>query len=117
MLREVNKMPVGSLARIISLIANIAAPTAVLNNQVTLGAGATPLVGAPTPCKSVTIENPNGNNVVYVGNAAVAIGTGYRLLPGPAVNTQGTVSMDIDDLSKVYVLGTLGNIISYLAVN
>ena len=88
----------------------IAPPSAVLNGQVTIAAPRTPLA-ASTPIKSVTIENPSTNAVVYVGNNAVVVGDGYRLWPG------ATVSLDIDDLNKVYVTGTAGNVVSYIAVN
>jgi len=89
----------------------IQTPTAVLNGQVTIAAPSVPLAAVATTIKSVTIENVSTNAVVYVGNATVAAGNGYRLQPG------ATVSMDIDDLNKVYVTGTVGNIVSYLAVN
>ncbi|MCJ7560482.1 hypothetical protein MUO79_07670 [Candidatus Bathyarchaeota archaeon] len=92
---------------------NIATPTAVLNGQVTLTG--TPardqLAAVATPIKSVTIENPATNAVVYVGNNAVVVANGYRLQPG------ATVSLDIDDLNKVNVTGTAGNVVSYIAVN
>ena len=85
-------------------------PTQVLNGQVTIAAPSVPLA-ASTPIKSVTIENPSTNAVVYVGNDAVTAANGYRLQPG------ATVSLDIDDLNKVYVTGTVGQIVSYIAVN
>ena len=83
-------------------------PTVVLEGNVTLAAAAAPLAANPTPCKSVTIESPDTNAVVNVGNAATQR---YQLQPG------ATVSLDIDDLNKVYVAGTPGNIVSYIAVN
>jgi hypothetical protein len=88
-------------------------PTQVLNGQVTIAAPTAPSVplAASTPIKSVTIENPSTNAVVYVGNDAVTAANGYRLQPG------ATVSLDIDDLNKVYVTGTVGQIVSYIAVN
>jgi len=86
-------------------------PTQVLNGQVTIAAPRVPLAAVSTPIKSVTIENPSTNAVVYVGNDAVTAADGYRLQPG------ATVSLDIDDLNKVYVTGTAGNVVSYLAVN
>lgn len=88
----------------------IIAPSAVLNGQVMIAAPRVPLAGA-TPIKSVTIENPSTSAVVYVGNNAVTAANGYRLQPG------ATVSMDIDDLNKVNVTGTVGNVVSYIAVN
>lgn len=85
-------------------------PTVVQNGQVTVAATSQPLSATSVTIKSVTIENLNTNNVVWVGNSAVAVGTGYGLRPG------ANVSFDIDDLSKVYVVGTAGNVITYLAV-
>lgn len=91
----------------------IAPPSTVLDNPlVTIALPRVPLTAVSTPCKSVTIENPSTNNVVYVGNQGIVVGgPGYRLWPG------ATVSMDIDDLNKVYVTGTVGNDVSYIAVN
>ena len=86
-------------------------PTTVLSGQFILVLAASPLVAVATPVKSVTIENLSTNAVVWVGPAGVTAGTGYGLRPG------ATVSMDIDDLNKVYVIGTVGNVVSYLAVN
>lgn len=91
---------------------SLASPSTVYNGQVTLtGTPAVNALAAATTIKSVTIENVSTNAVVYVGNATVTTANGYRLQPG------ATVSMDIDNLSKVYVTGTAGNIVSYIAVN
>ena len=104
--------PVPAINNVVVALNAIQTPTAVLNGQVTLtGTPARdPLAAVATPIKSVTIENPSTNAVVYVGNVAVTILLGYRLQPG------ATVSLDIDDLNKVYVTGTAGNVVSYLAV-
>jgi len=83
-------------------------PTAVLEGNVVLAVAAAPLIAANTPCKSVTIESVSTNAVANVGNAA---NQRYQLRPG------ATVSIDIDNLNKVYVSGTAGNIVSYIAVN
>lgn len=93
--------------------ANLVSPTTVISGQVTLtGTPAiNPLAALSTPCKSVTVESVNTNTVVYVGNAAVTTLNGYNLQPG------ATASLDIDDLNKVNVTGTAGNVVSYLAVN
>lgn len=89
----------------------IQTPTTVLSGQFTLVAATSPLVAVATPIKSVTIENVSTNAVVWVGPDGVTALTGYGLRPG------ATVSMDIDDLNKVYVTGTVGNVVSYVAVN
>ena len=89
---------------------NAATPTTVLSGQFILVLAASPLVAVATPIKSVTIENLSTNAVVWVGPAGITALTGYGLRPG------ATVSMDIDDLNKVYVIGTVGNTVTYLAV-
>lgn len=88
---------------------DVKAPTTVYNGWVTVAATAQPL-STSTTIKSVTIENVSTNNVVYVGNSSVTVANGYALRPGLSV------SLDINDLNKVYVIGTAGNIVTYLAV-
>ena len=107
-------MPEGNadpLAILTTISTNLTTPTTVLSGQFTLVLAASPLVAVATPIKSVTIENVSTNAVVWVGPAGVTALTGYGLRPG------ATVSMDIDDLNKVYVIGTVGNVVSYIAVN
>lgn len=103
--------PITAINNIVVALSAVQTPTAVLNGQVTIAAPRVPLVAVATAIKSVTIESPSTNDRVYVGNATVVAGNGYCLQPG------ATVSMDIDDLNKVYVTGTVGNVVSYLAVN
>jgi len=86
------------------------APTTIYSGQVVVAIVAAPLSAVSVPIKSVTIENISTNNVVYVGNATVTAANGYALRPG------ATISLDIDDLNKGYVIGTAGNIVTYLAV-
>jgi hypothetical protein len=106
---EGNADPLTILATInANLTTLLTTPDAVLEGTVTLAAAAAPLIVASTLCKSVTIENVSTNDVVNVGNAATQR---YALQPG------ATVSMDIDNLNKVYVSGTAGNIVTYIAVN
>ena len=85
-------------------------PSAIYNGWVTVAAVRAALA-VSTTIKSVTIENVSTNAVVYVGNATVTVANGYALRAG------ATVSMDVDDLAKVYVIGTAGNVITYIAVN
>lgn len=96
------------LTAIQTLITQLQTPTVVLEGNVTLAVAAAPLTAAVTPCKSVTIESVSTNAVVSVGNAA---NQRYQLRPG------ATISLDIDDLNKVYVIGTVGNVVTYIAVN
>jgi hypothetical protein len=94
------------------IFSSIQSPSTVYNGQVTLtGTPAVNALAAATTIKSVTIENVSTNATVYVGNATVTIANGYALRPG------ATISLDIDSLSKVYVIGTAGNIVTYIAVN
>lgn len=92
------------------VIAGIIAPATVLNGQVIIAAPRVPLSAVATAIQSVTVESVGTNDVVYVGNATVTAANGYRLQPG------ATVSLDIDDLNKVNVTGTVGNVVSYIAV-
>lgn len=106
---EGNADPLAILATInVNLTTLLTTPTAVLEGTVTLAVAAAPLIAANTPCKSVTIESVSTNAVVNVGNNVTQR---YQLRPG------ATVSLDIDNLNKVYVSGTLGQIVSYIAVN
>ena len=86
-------------------------PTVIFNGWIVVAAIRAPLSAVAVPIKSVTLENVSTNDVVYVGNATVTVLNGYGLRAG------ATVSLDIDDLNKVYVIGTAGNVITYIAVN
>lgn len=109
---EGNADPLVILATInANLTTLLTTPTTVLSGQFTLVAAASPLIAVATPIKSVTIENLSTNAVVWVGPAGVTALTGYGLRPG------AIVSIAIDDLNKVYVAGTAGNVVSYIAVN
>jgi hypothetical protein len=103
-------MPEASDAYGATLLATVQTPTAVLNGQVTIAAPRVPLSAVVVPIKSVTVENVSTNAVVWVGNATVVAANGYGLRPG------ASVSMNIDDLNKVYVTGTVGNVVTYIAV-
>lgn len=82
----------------------------IYNGHVTIAATAAPLSATSVTIKSVTIENVSTNSVVWVGNSAVTAANGYGLRAG------AIISIAVDDLSKVYVIGTAGDIITYLAV-
>lgn len=88
----------------------IPAPTEILSGQVTLtGAAQQFPVGA---CQSVTIESADANAIVSIGNAGTV-----TLLNGYVLRGGRTVSIDIDNLSRIWVIGTVGQIITYIAVN
>lgn len=88
----------------------IVSPTAVIEGQVTLTGAAQQLPNEP--CMSVTLENVNTNNVVYVGHdTTLTVANGYPLRPG------ATVSMDIDNANRIWVIGTAAQVIGYIGVN
>lgn len=104
-------MPEGNanpLVILATINTNLTTPTTVLEGNVTLAVAAAPLSATSVPCKSVTIENVNTNNVVNVGNATTQR---YQLRAG------ATISIAIDDLNKVYVSGTVAQVITFIAVN
>ena len=85
-------------------------PTAVIEGQVTLTGAAQQLPNEP--CRSVTLENVSTNAVVCIGHDnAVTLLNGYRLQPG------ATWSLAIDNVNRVWVIGTALQIISYGGVN
>lgn len=86
------------------------AGSTIYNGWVTVAAVAAPLSDTSVTIQSVTIENVSTNNVVYVGNSTVTVANGYALRPGY------TISLDINDLNTVYVIGTAGNIVTYIAI-
>jgi hypothetical protein len=87
-----------------------ASPTAVVEGQVTLTGAAQQLPA--DACKSVTLENPSTNAVVCVGHDnAVTLANGYRLQPG------ATWSLAIDNVNRIWVIGTAAQVISYGGVN
>lgn len=112
-------MPRGSLANptggTIDTITNTVAteevsPTEVIEGQWTLTGVAEEL--PDEPCKSVTFENPSTNDLVVLGHDdALTMLNGYRLQPG------ATVSMDIDNVNRVWVIGPVDDVISYIGVN
>ena len=105
------RMNFDPLAILTSILFALTSPTTVFNGWVTVAIVRAPLVAVATTIKSVTIENLSTNNVVYVGNATVTAANGYALRAG------ANISIAIDDLNKIYVIGTAGNIVTYIAVN
>ena len=85
-------------------------PTEIVEGQVTMTGAAQQFPA--DPCKSITIENPSTNAVVYIGHDnTVAADNGYRLQPG------ATVNLAIDNASRVWCIGTIDEVISYIGVN
>ena len=106
-------MPAGSQGLrklMLQVITWLTTPTAVVEGQVTLTGAAQQLPA--DPCKSVTFENPSANAVVCIGHDnTVTLLNGYRLQPG------ATWSIAIDNVNRVWVIGTAAQIISYGGVN
>ena len=94
-------MPFGSLTEVL--------PTTPVGGQVTLTGGADQLPNLP--CKSITIENPNTNDVVYLDDSTVAVGASYRIQPG------ATISLAVDNANRIFVLGTATQTITYITVS
>lgn len=85
-------------------------PTEIIEDQITLTGIAQQLPNEP--CKGVTLENPIANAVVCVGHDnTVTLLNGYRLQPG------ATWSLAIDNVNRIWVIGTATQIISYGGVN
>lgn len=100
---------VALLAQLVAISAQLSTPTAIIEGQVTLTGVAQQLPNEP--CVSVTLENPSANAVVCIGHDnSVTLANGYRLQPG------ATVSMDIDNANRVWVIGTVTQVISYIGV-
>lgn len=78
----------------------ILAPGTIVGNGVTTvtTAGTRVVLGASTTIKSVTVRALKTNTgLIYVGSATVAAANGFQLSP------QETVSIDIDNLTKVNI--------------
>lgn len=108
-------MPVGSLGRIKDPLSVLeATPTEIIEGQITMTGVAQQ--GPNDPCKSVTFENDSdrslGNAVVYIGhdNTVTAL-NGYALRPGCTWN------IAIDNVNRVWFIGTAPNVITYGGVN
>lgn len=67
----------------------------------------------PQTCGSVLVHNPTGNSTIYVGGtsgtATLASTTGIPVLAGQSL------SVDIGDTGSVYLVGTEGNVVRFLA--
>lgn len=75
-------------------------PYSLIGNNVAVvtTAGTRVALATTTAIKSVTIRAKSVNTgLIYVGSASVAASNGFQLSPAE------TVSLDIDNLSKVYI--------------
>lgn len=78
---------------------NINPYTVLGNGSVTVTtAGTRVVMGASTSIKTITIRSNVANTgIIYVGTVSVTSANGFQLSPSE------TVSLDIDNLSKVYI--------------
>lgn len=83
---------------------NQSVASAIKNNQVTVGTSRTSL-GSNTSLKFgvVVRADPSNTGNVYVGNSGVTTSSGYLLAPGDAI------SIEIDNVNKVYVIADTAN--------
>lgn len=70
-------------------------------------AAATQLIAADTPCRSVTVRSLRANvGIVRVAGATAAINIGVELSPGDSI------TIDISNVSFVYIFGNGADIVS-----
>lgn len=80
----------------------------------TLAAGANrvvpkdPVIDHPAPYQSVTFQNNNATNAVYLGDSAVSSSNGYKLASGTSITFTTPVG-DTEDLKAWYAAPTAGS--------
>lgn len=85
------------------VVANPAPPTKIGSGRIKLTAANTlfQLVSAPTPCRYVTITSLAANDdMIYVGDKSTSSVSGSE--QGAQITPTGSVTLQIDDVSKVY---------------
>lgn len=95
-----------------STVSVVAVPSSVLNGSVVVTTGGTAVaLAVSTTITSVVVKAKYGNTgTIYIGNATVDSSNGVELQAGDAI------SIDIDDLAKVYVDASVnGEGVDYLA--
>src|SRR3990167_10621960 len=77
-----------------------------------LVSGTSVVLGSSTSILSVTVKaNDDNQGIVFIGNSGVNQNNGYQL------STGDTVSMDIDNVTDIYVTSTTGtNGVSYIYI-
>ena len=67
-------------------------------------------------CFTVLVSaSPNNSAIIYVGDSAVDDTAGSE--NGTPLQPNEKVSIDIDDVSKLYINGTAGDVLMYNALN
>lgn len=72
---------------------------------------------SPTPiaCSEFAIQIPFGGNQIHIGGPTVTTSTGIELDPPSAGGiTPDTANDYIDNLDKVWVIGTIGTVVNVL---
>lgn len=86
-----------------------------LNVTIAATGVAQPLSITKIACSEFALQIPFGGAKIHVGGKAVLITTGMELDPPIAGNLTPDVLADyIDDLSKVYVIGTIATVVHVL---
>ena len=76
---------------------------------------AQPLSADKLGCSEYMLQVPNGGASIRIGGRSVTVSTGAFLHPpATAAETPDAFSDYIDDLSKVYVIGTSGTVVNCL---
>ncbi len=85
---------------------------AYVNLVVTIAATnvAQPLAASSTPCSEVLLQlDPSAANPVFIGGSGVLITTGTELQPPAVGATPDTYQDYVDNLTKVFIVGTMGD--------
>lgn len=69
----------------------------------------------PIACSEYAMQVPFGGNPIHIGGPAVTSSTGIELDPPSAGGiTPDTANDYIDNLNKVYIIGTAGTVVNVL---
>lgn len=83
----------------------------ILNEQSSpSGTGSAPLMYVSTPCQYVVVAAKSSNTgTIWIGGSDVEIGIGIPLIVG-----EDNTSFPIDDLSKVFITGNVGDGVTFV---
>jgi hypothetical protein len=84
----------------------------IYTNQITMTGSAVSLGSAQEVKNGIIVEAMSTNSAsLYVGASGVTTATGYELQPG------GSTSLAIDDIAKVYAIGTSGDKVCFITTD
>lgn len=91
---------------------DVSALSTLYNNTKTVPTGTAETIGSTQAIHSITIKALSTNTVaIYVGANGVTTSTGFELLAGESL------SLDLDDVAKVYVIsGSAAQVVRYIAI-